>query len=164
MPDPWVATLFPLHSPGPVQLEGHTLWLAYWLEVEAGDCIHIIFESVTGARRQGLRIAFEKYFNGLQLDGDEANKCFLWAQQGLRAREVDIVRAEVDSTLSIANCWLDEATGRPRFADGPAWLEPEIQSDGSVLLRASDGTTPVGDPTLVVRLVHERHRKLERAT
>lgn len=160
----WSATLFPLHSPGPVELQGHTLWLAYWLEVEAGDWIHLIFEEVLGARPQGVRVAFEKYYNGLVVEGDEGNKCFLWAGEGPRLREIEIVRADADSILSFANCWRETPKTPARFADGPAWLEPQVQPDGSVILRASDGSTPVGSPTLVLRLIHERHGKLQPAT
>ena len=164
MTDPALATLFPFHSPGPIQIQGHTLWLAYWLEVIRGDRLYILFESVNATRQQGVRVAFEKYHDGLHTGTDEGNKTFLWADEGPRLRDLDMVRVHEVATLSITNCWRPRKGGRAQFAVGAAWLEPEPQPDGTVLLRASDGTTPVGTPTLVVRLVHERAGRVQRAT
>lgn len=164
MPQQWPLTLFPEQSAGPVDLPGHRIWLAYWLAVELGDRVHVHFEEPRAAYPQGLRLAFDRYFHGLQIGPMESNKGYLWAGEGPRHREVEIVRVHGPATLSVTNCWREPGQRRPSFATGPAWMEHHPQLDGTMILLASDGTTPVGVPTLTVRLAHERNQRLVRAT
>lgn len=155
-------TLFPELSPGPVIIEGRTLWLVHWLPVVEGDRVYLRFEAVAGHRRQGIRASVERHHNLLRAGDETGNVLTLWADRGPRLREIEHPQVDEPRQLALTNCWDED--GRTAFMEGPAWLEVEPQPDGTVLLRASDGTSPVGRPTLVVRVSHERDGRLVRAT
>jgi hypothetical protein len=123
----------------PISYQGRTLRDAYELSVTEGERLEIAFERATPSPVQGIGIGANA--KGVQLEtNDQKGKQFvLWADTAPPRVEILVRKAKPNTPLRIWNVWRDEKYGMTMYGVNAAAIEVCDQSDGSVLLRCSDG-------------------------
>ena len=138
-----------------IEYEGRKLRPHCVLAVSPGDSIEIRFERFTSRPVQGLGVALTGRRGALEVASTRARQLALWTDTAPHQVSCRVVGVAPGTTLKITNQWRDEKYGTTMYSLNAAAMEILHETDGSVLLRCSDGwgTDPSFDD-LVVRLRH----------
>lgn len=140
----------------PIDYEGRKVQLSYWLPVSDGDHVGIKFLRYASTPVQGLGLTAERC--QLRVVSITSSNVVLWTDTAPRDVEIRVVKAKPGARLGLMNQWRDAKYGTTLMGINNAAMEFQPQSDGSVVLRCSDGWGEPDFNDLVVRLRVGRQR------
>lgn len=121
----------------PIEYEGRTLHLSYWLDVTTGDRLTVRFLRSAEVPVQGVGITAERC--KLRVGDTTTKNLALWRDTAPDFVEVEVLGARRSARVGIMNQWRDEVYGTTMLGINNAAMDVQRQPDGSLLVRCSDG-------------------------
>jgi hypothetical protein len=145
-----LADRFETAKGGVITFEGRELRRDFIMPAQSGTTLFVDFLKSTNWPVQGLGLKAERCT--LVVGGTTGKSIGLWTDTAPRRVEVRVDKARKGATIRFFNQWRDEKYASTMYHLNNAAMEIEQQSDGSVLLKCSDGWSEPNFEDLVVRI------------